>query len=175
MNTITILTIMYLSFIAAVLVAMLGMAGLHLIGWVLNKIATYSVEENTPTIYTYTLEDITKAMEDEYQVPPVPLGFNSWEEYDADWTATQDEIDLQDSIAAYEEEMDLEWEDEIMGYTLSDIVEFMVLDSEDDPYEHMPFQASMRRSAKTNKRGINVVLNCGEERSVHHYNAKDRK
>lgn len=88
---------------------------------------------------------------------------------------TMDDIDLALSIAAYEEEMDLEWEDEIMGYTLSDIVEFMVLDSEDDPYEHMPFQASMRRSAKTNKRGINVVLNCGEERSVHHYNAKDRK
>lgn len=82
---------------------------------------------------------------------------------------------LNDSINAYEEEMDLEWEDEIMGYTLSDIVEFMVLDSEDDPYEDLPFTASMRRSAKVGKSGINYVLNCGAERSIHNAGDKVRK
>lgn len=80
---------------------------------------------------------------------------------------------LNDSIAAYEAEMDLEWETEIQGYMFTDIAVNMLL-SEDDPYEDLPFTASMRRSAKTNKR-INFVLNCGEERSVHHYNAKDHK
>ena len=80
------------------------------------------------------------------------------------------------SIAAYEQEMDQEWEDEIMGYTFRDIAIDMALSTEDvyEDYEDLPFTASMRRSAKTNKR-INFVLNCGEERSVHHANAKDHK
>lgn len=81
---------------------------------------------------------------------------------------------LNDSIAAYEAEMDREWEDEIMGYAFIDIAVEMALTLEDDPYEDLPYTASMRRSAKTNKR-INYVLNCGEERSVHHANAKSHK
>jgi hypothetical protein len=82
---------------------------------------------------------------------------------------------LTDSINTYEAEMDMEWEDEIMGYTLSDIVEFMVLDSDDDPYEDLPFTASMRRSAKVGKSGINYALNCGAERSIHNAGDKVRK
>lgn len=45
----------------------------------------------------------------------------------------------------------------------------------EDPYEGYVSAAPMRRSAKTNKRGINVVLNCGTERSIHHSNSKVRK
>lgn len=102
---------------------------------------------------------------------------SSSEKYDA-WNAEYDRIyaqQLNDSINTYEAEMDMEWEDEIMGYTLSDIVEFMVLDSEDDPYEDLPFTASMRRSAKVGKSGINYVLNCGAERSIHNAGDKVRK
>lgn len=114
-----------------------------------------------------------------------------WEEDEADYLRhglTQAEADaldamddefyaqqLNDSINTYEAEMDMEWEDEIMGYTLTDIVTFMVLDSEDDPYEDLPFTASMRRSAKVGKSGINYVLNSSAERSIHNAGDKVRK
>lgn len=104
---------------------------------------------------------------------PSVLENESIQDFYSKWDVAEDDL-LEQSIAAYEEEMDLEWETEIQGYMFTDIAVNMLLTSEDDPYEDMVYMASMRRSAKTNKR-INFVLNCGEERSVHHYNAKDRK
>lgn len=91
--------------------------------------------------------------------------------------ALDDEIyaqQLNDSIATYEAEMDREWELEVDGYAFCDIATMMILSSEDDPYEDLPFTASMRRSAKVNKR-INYVLNSSAERSIHNAGDKLRK
>lgn len=97
------------------------------------------------------------------------------ETYTSPWEDEDYAQQLNDSINAYEAEMDREWELEVQGYMFCDIATMMVLSSEDDPYEDLPFTASMRRSAKVGKSGINYALNCGAERSIHNAGDKVRK
>lgn len=82
---------------------------------------------------------------------------------------------LNDSIAAYEAEMDREWETEVTGYMYADIATMMALTTEDlyECYEDLPFTASMVRSAKPGKRGIVVMDNSDYERSAGTHNHKD--
>lgn len=125
-----------------------------------HEICTNIIKEDMMNNYTQTSYYLTPAL-----VELLSTYTSPWE----------DDQEIKDSIAAYEQEMDMEWETEVTGYMYADIATMMALTTEDlyECYEDLPFTASMVRSAKPGKRGIVVMDNSDYERSAGTHNHKD--